>query len=146
VHHEHRVTLKEDSRNGGAADWSKMTDGSDAVGTSFDVAVWQQDCQSAIVVLRGELDLNSAPKLRGCLAELVNAGVINLVFDLAYLTFLDSTGISLFVITFKRSTTSGGSVLVRNAPPHAMRIFEITGLVELLSVSPLELSEDGIAG
>ncbi len=110
-------------------------------GAQFEVAVWHQDRQSANVVLSGELDLGSAPKLRDCLAELARAGVINLVMDLANLTFLDSTGISLFVTNFKRSTASGGSFAVRNAPTQAMRVLEITGLVELLSVSALDSTE-----
>jgi anti-sigma B factor antagonist len=104
----------------------------------FEVAIWQQDRQSVHVVLSGELDLASAPKLRECLAGLAGAGVINLVIDLANLTFLDSTGISLLVTDFKRASTSGGSFIVRNAAPQPMKIFEISGLVDLLSVTPLE--------
>ena len=83
------------------------------------------------------------PKLRDCLAELANVGVINLVIDLTNLDFVDSTGISLFVTDFKRSTASGGSFVICNAPPQAMRVFEITGLNELLSVSPLEAPANG---
>ena len=112
-------------------------------GRPFEVAVWQRDSQSVSLVLSGELDLGSAPKLRNCLAELANAGVINLVLDLANLTFLDSTGISLFVTNFKRSSACGGLFVIRNAPPQAMRVLELTGLVELLSVTPLEPSTDG---
>ena len=102
----------------------------------FDVAVWHRDDQSATVVLSGELDLGSAPILRECLAELANVGTINLEIDLANLTFLDSTGISLLVTDFKRSTALGGSFMVRNVSPQAMRVLEISGLVELLSVTP----------
>ena len=108
----------------------------------FEVSVWHQDCQSASVELSGELDLGSAPKLWDCLAELAKARVINLVIDLANLTFLDSAGISLFVTAFRRSRISGGSFAVRNAPLRAIRIFEITGLVDLLSVTALESSAD----
>ena len=111
--------------------------------TELAIAVSQRDPQGATVALSGELDLGSAPKLRDCLAELANVGVINLEIDLTHLDFVDSTGISLFVTDFKRSTASGGSFVVRNAPPQAMRVFEITGLIELLSVSPLEAPANG---
>jgi anti-sigma B factor antagonist len=110
--------------------------------TQFGVSVWHQDRQTVSVVLSGELDLSSAPQLRDCLAELANAGVINLVIDLANLMFLDSTGISLLVTDFKRATASGGSFAVRNASPEVMRVFDITGLVELLSVTAIEPSAD----
>jgi anti-sigma B factor antagonist len=114
------------------------------VNNQFDVTVWHQDRQSVSVVLSGELDLCSAPKFRNCLAELANTGVINMVIDLANLTFLDSVGISLLVTGFKRSTRSGGSFTICNAPPHAMRVLELTGLVDLLTVSAEASSgEDG---
>jgi anti-sigma B factor antagonist len=104
----------------------------------FEMAIWHESHQSVHVVLSGELDLSSAPKLRACLAELASAGVIHIVIDLANVTFIDSTGISLLVTDLKRSSASGGSLVVRNATPQAMRVFQITGLVDLLSVTALE--------
>jgi anti-sigma B factor antagonist len=109
----------------------------------FEVLALRRNPQSASIALHGELDLGSAPILLDCLAELASSGVINFDFDLANLTFLDSSGISILVTDFKRSSASGGSFVVRNTPPQAMRVFEITGLVDLLSVTPLEESSDG---
>jgi anti-sigma B factor antagonist len=103
----------------------------------FDVAVRQREGRTVVVALSGELDLGSAPQFRKCLAELARIGAIHLVIDLSELTFLDATGISLLVTDYKRSSKAGGRLVVRNARPRVMRVFEITGLVELLSVTAL---------
>jgi anti-sigma B factor antagonist len=102
----------------------------------FELAVWRREGQSATVVLDGELDLASAPQLQACLAELTANGVKHVVVDLANLRFIDSTGIGVLVSDFKRLSEVGGSMAVRNAGPRAYRVFEMTGLVELLSVTP----------
>lgn len=122
----------------GPEDAVKSEDHTDTV--PFQVAVRQRDSQSALIVLSGELDLASAPKLRDCLAELAGVGIRNIETDLTNLTFLDSTGISLLVTEFKRTSSLGGSFTVTNVPAQAMKVLEITGLVELLAVRPLEES------
>jgi anti-anti-sigma factor len=105
--------------------------------SEFQLAIWQRDSQSVTIVLSGELDLASAPKLRSGLASLVANGILNIIVDLANLHFIDSTGIGILVTELKRLVADGGTMVVRNAGPQAYRIFEVTGLVELLSVTPL---------
>jgi anti-sigma B factor antagonist len=102
------------------------------------VTVWERDPQSVTIVLGGELDLGSAPKLRQCLSELADAGVINLVLDLADLTFLDASGLSLFVMHSWQSAAAGGSFVICNVRPRVMKVFEITDLVDRLSVSSVD--------
>jgi anti-sigma B factor antagonist len=104
----------------------------------FEVAVWQRDRHSVTMVLSGELDLSSAPKLRECLAELAALDVIHMVIDLANLRFIDSTGVSVLVADLKRVSAAGGSLSVRNANPMAVRIFDTTGLTGILSVTAAE--------
>ncbi len=89
----------------GPEDAVKSEDHTDTV--PFQVAVRQRDSQSALIVLSGELDLASAPKLRDCLAELAGVGIRNIETDLTNLTFLDSTGISLLVTEFQTNILAG---------------------------------------
>jgi anti-sigma B factor antagonist len=117
-----------------------MDESISATNLPFEVVTSKRGRQDVTLSLSGELDLGSAPKLRECLAELAHSGVINMEIDLTNLTFLDSTGISLLVTAYKKSTDSGGSFIVCNAPPQSMRVLEITGLIDLLSVTALETS------
>jgi anti-sigma B factor antagonist len=103
--------------------------------SGLDTAVWQTDRGSAIVVLSGDLDLATAPKLRQRLADLADCDVIDLVIDLANLGFMDSSGISVIVGTYEHLKLRGGSLVIRNANPMAIKIFQITGLMEYLSVT-----------
>jgi anti-anti-sigma factor len=104
-------------------------------GPHFELAVWQRDQNRATVVLDGELDLASAPDLQACLAEISADGVLHVVIDMANLGFIDSTGIGVLVSDFKRLSEAGGSMVVCNAGPRTFRVFEMAGLVELLSVT-----------
>ena len=108
-------------------------DGSEV--TALDTAVWQTGQESVIVVLNGDLDLATAPKLRQELADLADCDAIDLVIDLANLEFIDSSGISVLVEALEHMRSRGGTLVVRNPNPMARKIFEITGLTEYLSVT-----------
>jgi anti-sigma B factor antagonist len=101
----------------------------------FELAILQRGRRDASVVLSGELDLASAPELEECLAWLELAGIVNIVLDLTNLTFIESTGISVVVLARKRADEAGGSLIVRNASAQVHKSFEITGLVDDLSVT-----------
>ena len=84
------------------------------------------------VKLEGELDIAGAPELRDSLARLSEEPGCSILVDLADLTYLDSTGISVLVVAAKRVRSEGGSFTVANASGSVRRILEITGLVEFL--------------
>ncbi|MGZ8634898.1 MAG: STAS domain-containing protein, partial [Solirubrobacteraceae bacterium] len=59
--------------------------------TGFSISISDRD-GCAVVVIRGELDLATAPELEGALTERLDAGE-DVVVDLRELAFLDSTGL-----------------------------------------------------
>ena len=61
----------------------------------------------------------------------------NLVIDLRGVTFLDSTGLNMLVGFHYKCERNGGSLKVMAPPPEVVRLFEITGLDQILSVVPL---------
>lgn len=84
------------------------------------------------VALRGELDLATAPALHEYLSEFVTQGWIFITLDLAELRYIDSTGLSLLVMTQQRVKRMGGSLLVRHPTPTTLKLFATTGLTEIL--------------
>jgi anti-sigma B factor antagonist len=90
---------------------------------------------STVVTLRGELDLATAPQLRDCLATLPPEGEIRVVLDLTHLEFIDSTGLSVLVLLFHRTQATGSSMVIRNPSSAVIRIFEITGLASVFTIS-----------
>jgi anti-anti-sigma factor len=77
-----------------------------------------------VVHVAGEVDLASAPQLKTCLKALDG----NVVVDLRNVTFLDSTGINAFIVTFKRLSADGGGLTLRNPNSAVAKTLEIVGL------------------
>ena len=99
----------------------------DSEGFSFAV----DDAGPDVVVrVEGELDMATAPQLDQCLAYL---GAKSLTLDLTALTFMDSGGIAIIVKAAKRAAEHDTSFAVRGVQPIQRRLFEITGLAELLN-------------
>jgi anti-sigma B factor antagonist len=90
------------------------------------------EAEGVCVKLKGELDIAGAPELRDALAQLSEEPGCSILIDVADLTYLDSTGISVLVVAAKRIRSEGGSFAVANVSGAVRRILEITGLVEFL--------------
>lgn len=94
----------------------------------------------AVVTLRGELDAHDAPRLRMNFVEAVErasglAESPRVVLDLAEVAFLDSTVLGTIVGTLRRAREAEGELLVVLPETPARRIFEITGLDKVLTIS-----------
>jgi anti-anti-sigma factor len=88
------------------------------------------------VVLAGELDAAAAAALSEQLRQVTADLVGDLVVDLGLLTFIDSTGLSLLISLHKRVRASGRSLTVTDLTPMTRRLFQITGLDQVLMVEP----------
>jgi anti-sigma B factor antagonist len=89
---------------------------------------------TAHVIVRGEIDVATAPQLREILRELIQAGVHQIVLDCRQLDFLDSSGIGLLVATRKR--LGDGELVVDSPRPHVRKVLEQTGVTQELSLRP----------
>ncbi len=90
----------------------------------------------ALVVLVGELDASSAGLLYQEFAALNREGVTQVALDLEGLGFLDSTGLSVIIAEHKRATSLGGALVIYSPQQQVMKLFEMTGLLQLLDVVP----------
>ena len=89
---------------------------------------------NAVVVVAGELDLDSAPRLSRELESLIESGPPEVVIDFSDLSFVDSSGLAVLVSAQKRLVQQERHLAIRGARPAALRLFEITGLTDLLHV------------
>ncbi|BFU47561.1 STAS domain-containing protein [Krasilnikovia sp. MM14-A1004] len=91
-----------------------------------------------IVVLSvgGELDMATAPQLQDQITDLLERGHARLVFDLAEVSFCDSTGLSVFVRAKNSTDDAGGTVRLAAPQRGVLRILEVSGLVEVLGTYP----------
>jgi len=87
-----------------------------------------------VVAVTGELDVTTAPELRERLTALIGAGSTTILLDLAGVTFVDSTALSVLVAALKRLRQADGDLQLSSPLPSVRRVFEITGLTRLFTI------------
>jgi anti-sigma B factor antagonist len=90
---------------------------------------------SATITLVGELDPATAPLLDQQIEQLLtDESVTRVVLDLSGLTFLDSSGLRVFVTAREALTSRGGELALREPSANTQRLLDITGLGEIIAV------------
>ncbi len=87
-----------------------------------------------VVVVAGEADLYSAPRLKRELDAVIEAGGRDIVIDLTETTFIDSTTLSVLVEGTKRVRPDGGRIALVCVDPNLVKIFRITALDRMFPV------------
>ena len=88
----------------------------------------------AILAVKGEVDVYTAPRLREKLVELVTQGKHRIVVDLEGVEFLDSTGLGVLVGGLKRVRSHNGDLGLVCTQHRILKVFEITGLTKVFSI------------
>ena len=91
--------------------------------------------QVPVVRAVGEIDLATASVLRDALAAL-HSDTEMVIVDLTEVTFLDSTGLSVLIASWKRQRASnlqGGFRLVVTKPV-IKRVLDVTGLAQVFEI------------
>ena len=96
-----------------------------------------------IVVVGGEIDVYTAPKLREKLIELVSEGSYDVVVNLEGVDFLDSTGLGVLVGALKRVKAHDGSLSLICTQDKILKIFKITGLTKVFAIYSSEAEATG---
>jgi anti-sigma B factor antagonist len=101
--------------------------------TSFAVSLVSLE-SGVVVVLVGELDLDSAPQLSGVLDPLIEEGPAEIVLDLSELTFIDSSGIAALVAAQQNLNEQDRRLALVSPKPFTRKLLETVGLIEFLGV------------
>jgi anti-anti-sigma factor len=102
--------------------------------TGFSISISDRDGR-AVVVIRGELDLATAPELDAAIQERLDRGQ-DVVVDLRELQFMDSTGLRVLVSAHARvEGTEQRFLIVRPLPGAPIeRILAVAGVEQVLDV------------
>ena len=89
-----------------------------------------------VVVVRGEVDLGTAPQLRAVLMEAITVHETRQVtIDAAAMTFLDAAGMGALVAVYQYAAVHRIQVRMENVQPSVMVPLRIVNLVEFLQVA-----------
>ena len=106
-----------------------------ALPPEFGVSIVRTDGHTTLRVT-GEIDLATAPDLRQRLEAVIDAGTGNLQIDLAEVTLLDSSGLAALLAARQRLHDTKRRLTVLNQSKAVHRVFELSGLIEVLAVTP----------
>src|ERR1700686_4745781 len=84
------------------------------------------------VRLAGELDLATVPELDACLAALD----VDIVVDMAAVTFMDSTGLDGLIAAHKQAAKRCRSFVLRSPTEQVAKVLHATGVDQMLTVEP----------
>jgi anti-sigma B factor antagonist len=113
-----------------------------SLASPLQVLVSHQDDRTH-VVLMGELDASTARFLAEQLMEATAVSAGDVVIDIGLLGFIGSTGISVIISQHKALRAQGRTLTVLDPTPSARRLFEITGLDQVLTIEPATVPAAG---
>lgn len=101
------------------------------------IAKHQNDME-IFVQVGGEIDAYTAPKLREELLPLAEGKNKSITVNLKDVSYMDSTGLGVFVGLFKQLDKNDGELKLVELSDRLKRLFQITGLSNIMNIS-----EDG---
>ena len=92
-----------------------------------------QHPQATVITLSGELDADTAGRLRTLLAEQLRAGASPVVLDLCELSFIDSAGLAALISASKGARRAGVELVLTGPVPAVRKVMKLTGVDVLLT-------------
>lgn len=96
------------------------------------VALGQETAGVATIAIAGDLDIATVESVSHRIDQGLDGAPTHVVFDLAQVSFLDSSGIALMLQIAARV----GSAEIRHPTPIVRRVIEVTGLRDVFSLDP----------
>jgi anti-sigma B factor antagonist len=88
-----------------------------------------------VVDVGGEVDIETAPRMRAALAAAVDAG-LPVVVDLGGVTFIDSFGFGVLAAAHQQGVRAGTPVLLRAVSHRIRHLLDLLGLDAVLNIEP----------
>ncbi len=93
------------------------------------------------VALSGEADLSAASSIEAAVVDATSKAQ-RIVLDLRNLTFIDSSGLRALIRGHERCDARGAELRVIPGPENVQRLFELSGMNEILPFCDPELAGD----
>ena len=84
-------------------------------------------------ILRGELDMLTAPQLTSRFISAIDRGAADVVLDVQHLDFCDSSGLAALVRLAQH--LDHGTVTIAGPRPIVRRLLEVSGMIDVFTVT-----------
>ncbi|NEZ45613.1 anti-sigma F factor antagonist [Clostridium niameyense] len=96
---------------------------------------FQQQENTLIVSLVGELDHHSAEEVRNIIDDRLDRENINkFIMDFSKVTFMDSSGIGVVIGRYKKLSVKNGQIAITNVQEPVKRVFELSGMFKIIKL------------
>jgi anti-sigma B factor antagonist len=92
--------------------------------------------EPGVLALDGEIDLHEAPQVKTKLLPLINSKLPHVVVDLTGVSYIDSSGLALFIEAMQRIQAYGGKFALCGLRPSVRTIFDIARLDQVFRIFP----------
>jgi anti-sigma B factor antagonist len=98
------------------------------------VLEWEELDGDPLLVVRGEIDVQTAPALRTALVEIIDEGGRRILVDLEGVGFIDSVGLGMLMAGLKRARSRDGDLEIIATGRAVLHVFEVTGVNRIMTV------------
>lgn len=99
--------------------------------------------QLCVITISGEIDASSSIDLDSAISSALKKGERKILVDCANLTYISSAGLGVFMSYLEDFEEQGIKIALYNMSDKVKSVFEILGLVDLISI--LSTKEEAIA-
>ncbi|WP_431683300.1 STAS domain-containing protein [Kitasatospora sp. KL5] len=89
--------------------------------------------ERAVVLVAGEIDLDSAPALRAALDRCLRAGIRSIDIDTRAVTFCDASGLNVLLAAAHRAAAAGGVLTLLRPSWQVSRLLDVTATTTYLA-------------
>lgn len=89
-----------------------------------------------VVSIKGDIDLESSPKLREFLKTKSVAKCTKLLLDFSAVSYIDSSGLATLIEYFQATQPFKGKLALSALSPRVRNVFEIVRLEQIFSLHP----------
>lgn len=88
----------------------------------------------ALVMVSGELDLHTSPRLRDHVLGMIEGGERLVALDLTKVGFMDSSSLGVLVTCLKRMREHEGRIVLVGVQSTPMKVLQLTGLDRVFEI------------
>lgn len=100
----------------------------------------QENNHEYLIKIKGEIDVYTAPKLKKQLLPLTEKEGVKIQIDLLDTTYLDSTGLGVFISAFKTTQQNNSEIEIIHVNDRVHRLFTVTGLDKIIKLKEFKMS------
>lgn len=89
-----------------------------------------------IIQLEGRLDVHLSLEIEQAVNDLIDKGEKYLLFDLANVQYLSSSGLRIFIAAMRRLKGVDGNLKLANMSESVKKIFKVVELIDLFEIYP----------